>query len=140
MGKFYDIFVRHAFGSFRDVLKEVSYNPLMAKYLSFLGNRAKSGAGFPDENYAGEVMQLFSIGEVMLNPDGTRQKDPWRQDIPTYGNEAIVNFAQAWTGFDLQAYRTNIENGSGGTNFIDPMRIGQNGATFFRSQILMATT
>jgi len=127
---FYDIFVRHAFGNYRDVLKEVSYSPIMGDYLTYLGNKAfggyAGGSGFPDENYSREVMQLFSIGLYKLNLDGTREKDPWGEDVPTYGNEAIVNFARVWTGFNLQSTRTNIEQDFGrfaSQNYIDPMQI-----------------
>ena len=59
---FYDIFVRNAFGSIFDVLREVSYSPLMGSYLSYRGNEAVAvGRSFPDENFAREVMQLFTI-------------------------------------------------------------------------------
>ena len=65
---YYDVYVRNAFGNYRDVLKEVSYTSLMAHWLSFLDNasiqHAIDGGDeiYPDENYAREVMQLFSIG------------------------------------------------------------------------------
>jgi uncharacterized protein (DUF1800 family) len=64
-------FVRHAFGSYRDVLREVSYSPMMASYLTSLKNKAIAFGSYPDENYAREVMQLFSVGLHRLNPDGT---------------------------------------------------------------------
>ena len=68
---YYDIFVRHAFGNYRDVMREVSYSPMMGDYLSFSGNKAKSFDGsYPDENFAREIMQLFSIGLYKLNSDG----------------------------------------------------------------------
>ena len=79
---YYDVFVRHAFGSYRNVLKEVSYQDLMAEWLSFISNRSiqsqvdeGSELHFPDENYACEIMQLFSIGVVQLNMDGTPKLD-----------------------------------------------------------------
>lgn len=69
---YYDIFVRHAFGNIRDILKEVTFNPMMAKYLTYDENKAFGFAGtFPDENYAREIMQLFSVGLWKLNEDGT---------------------------------------------------------------------
>ena len=67
----YGQFVRHAFGSYRDVMREVSYSPMMADYLTFLRNKGVAFGSYPDENYAREVMQLFSIGLHRLNPDGT---------------------------------------------------------------------
>ena len=56
---YYDIFVRHAFGNFRDVLREVSWSPMMATYLTFLQNKNQDYSGsYPDENFAREIMQL----------------------------------------------------------------------------------
>ena len=60
---FHDIFVHHAFGNYRDILREISTSPVMASFLTFLGNKAFSwDRKFPDENYAREIMQLFTIG------------------------------------------------------------------------------
>lgn len=78
---FYDIFTRHAFGSYRDVMKEFSFNKLMAQWLSFLSNKslqyniAAGEVQYPDENFAREIMQLFSIGLYQLNTDGTKVLD-----------------------------------------------------------------
>ncbi len=100
MSDFYDIFVRHAFGSYRDVLREVSFHPVMGRYLSHVGNqKARPEINqYPDENFAREVMQLFSIGLWELNLDGTRRLDAFGQPIPTYGNAAITEFARVFTG------------------------------------------
>ena len=96
---YYDIFVRNAFGNFRDVLREVTYNPIMGDYLTFKRNRAFDASNnYPDENFAREIMQLFTIGLWKLNPDGTRIKDTDGNDIPTYSNEHIMNFARVFTG------------------------------------------
>ncbi|MFM1749303.1 MAG: hypothetical protein RLZZ188_2969, partial [Verrucomicrobiota bacterium] len=87
---FYDIFVHHAFGNFRDVLEQVTLHPTMGIYLSSLRSAkatfdARGNAtSLPDENYAREVMQLFTIGLNELNPDGTLRLDPSGQPIPTY--------------------------------------------------------
>jgi hypothetical protein len=64
---------------------------------------------YPDETYAREIMQLFSIGFWKLDSDGTPQKDAQGADIPTYSNEAVTNFARVSTGFDQQQERSNIE-------------------------------
>ncbi|CAE7642792.1 bPT2, partial [Symbiodinium pilosum] len=85
---FYDIFVRHAFGNFADILREVTYSPVMGDYLTYKRNRAfDSDGAYPDENYAREIMQLFTIGLWQLNPDGTRMLDSDGNQIPTYSNE-----------------------------------------------------
>ena len=100
MMDYYDIFVRHAFGNYFDVLREVTFHPVMGRYLSHIGNqKARPEINqYPDENYAREVMQLFSIGLWELNADGTRQLDGLGQPIPTYGNKEITEFARVLTG------------------------------------------
>jgi hypothetical protein len=129
---YYDIFVRNAFGNYRDVLKEVAYSPMMAEMLSFLESkssafvlRSTGDKAYPDENFAREVMQLFTIGVQQLNNDGTLKLDPSSGlPIPTYQNDDIQTFARAWTGFYQQERRGNIElGGDWEPNRIDPMRI-----------------
>ena len=124
---YYDIFVHNAFGNYGDILREVSYSPLMADYLSYRGNRALAVSGnYPDENYAREIMQLFSIGLWKLRPDGSQILDKRGNPIDSYTNEDIVDFARLWTGFDRQQPRGNMEKGSGtrgSPNLIDPMQI-----------------
>jgi uncharacterized protein (DUF1800 family) len=116
---FYDIFVRNAFGSYRNVLKEVSYSPLMAEMLSYLNSQStafmwqrRKRLEYADENYAREVMQLFSIGLYMLNNDGTHVLDQDGNPISTYSNDDITEYARLWTGFQGQSKRGNIEEHS----------------------------
>ena len=71
---------RNAFGNYRDLLYEISLNPAMGNYLDIAGNTKAN----PNENYAREILQLFSIGTVRLNQDGTPQLDDTGQPIPTY--------------------------------------------------------
>ncbi len=100
MAHYYDTLLTHALGNYRDLLLAVSLHPCMGLYLSHLGN-AKSDPvlhTFPDENYAREVMQLFSIGLWMLNPDGARQLDGLGQSVSTYTNANITEFARVFTG------------------------------------------
>lgn len=129
---YHDIFNRNAFGNYRNVLKEVSYSPMMAEMLSFLDSkstayvlRTNGVKANPDENYAREVMQLFSIGISHLNMNGTLKLDPVDgSPIPTYKNKHIQSFARGWTGFQRQESRSNVENGyDWEPNRIDPMRI-----------------
>lgn len=103
MLNFYDVLVRGAFGNARDLLKNVALHPCMGAYLSHLKNRkADPELGtFPDENFAREIMQLFSIGLWELNADGTPKLDNLGQIIPTYDNVAITNFARVFTGFSF---------------------------------------
>ncbi len=101
MAHFYDMLLKNSFGNWRDLLRDVSLHPAMGFYLSHLQNRKANEAKnrYPDENYAREIMQLFSIGLFELNPDGTRMLDEDGYDIPTYDNEDITNFARVFTGF-----------------------------------------
>lgn len=101
LASYYDIFVENAFGNYYDILRQVTFHPCMGRYLSHLGNQppAPEINRFPDENYAREVMQLFTIGLWELNPDGARRLDNGGQPIPTYGNEEITHLARVMTGF-----------------------------------------
>ncbi len=100
VANFYDIFEDNAFGNYRDILYKVTLHPVMGFYLSHLMNQKPNVAAniFPDENYAREIMQLFSIGLWQLNTDGTHKKDGSGNDIPTYDNTTITNFARVFTG------------------------------------------
>jgi uncharacterized protein (DUF1800 family) len=101
-GRFYlDILNRGAFGNYRQLLEEVSLSTSMGLYLSHIGNEKEDLATgrLPDENYAREIMQLFTIGLWQLNPDGTRRLDTQGQPIPSYGQNDIRGLAKVFTGF-----------------------------------------
>uniref|UniRef100_A0A7S1F7N6 PA14 domain-containing protein n=1 Tax=Noctiluca scintillans TaxID=2966 RepID=A0A7S1F7N6_NOCSC len=116
---FYDIFVRNAFLNFGDILKEVALNPLMGKYLTHTGSSSYEFNGFfPNENFAREIMQLFTIGVRKLRPDGSSVRVDG-EDVPAYRTEHILNFARVFTGFANQATRNNVEYYR--DNLIDPM-------------------
>lgn len=101
MADYYDIFVRQAFGNYEDILMEVTLHPVMGRYLSHVGNQKADPSinRYPDENYAREVMQLFTVGLWELNPDGSRQHTPQGASIPTYSNAEITQMARVMTGF-----------------------------------------
>lgn len=100
MANYYDLMLKHAFGNYRDLLDDVALHPVMGIYLSHLGNqKAVPGSNvFPDENFAREIMQLFTIGLWQLNPDGTRRAGPDGQPLPTYDNHDITELARVFTG------------------------------------------
>lgn len=100
MGSYYDVLLEHAFGNYRDLLNAVTYRPSMGVYLTYMNNPKSNPAinQFPDENYARELMQLFTIGTVMLNNDGTVIKDENGVPVPTYDNEDIIEFSKIFTG------------------------------------------
>jgi uncharacterized protein (DUF1800 family) len=104
VASYYDLLLTHAFGSYEELLLAVTLHPAMGSYLSHLNNdRSNLAIGrFPDENYAREAMQLFSIGLFELLPDGTQVLDSDGEPIPTYDNEDITEFAKVYTGLGLQ--------------------------------------
>ena len=111
---YYDTLLVNGLGNFRDLLKSVTYHACMGIYLDYLGNeksesnriKVDEGARRPDENYAREVMQLFTIGLHQLNPDGTPQlKDG--QLIPTYDNDDVREMARVFTGMHYAGHETN---------------------------------
>jgi uncharacterized protein (DUF1800 family) len=101
---YWDILNKYAFGNFRALLEEVTLNPIMGQFLSLRGSQKEDSrtGRRPDENYAREVMQLFTIGLVELNNDGTAKKDASGNPIPTYSNEDVTNIARALSGWDWQ--------------------------------------
>ncbi len=105
LASYYDVLVANAFGNYRTLLEQVTLHPVMGVYLSSLrnGKGAIDPNGVPiasaDENYAREVMQLFSIGLNELNPDGTLKLDASGLPIPTYNQDTIVETAKVFTGW-----------------------------------------
>ncbi|MBI3475006.1 MAG: DUF1800 domain-containing protein [Acidobacteria bacterium] len=87
-----------SFGNFSTLLKDVTLSPAMGNYLDMANNDGCNGCS-PNENYAREVMQLFTIGLVQLNPDGTPQTDGSGNPIPTYSQDTIEGFAHTFTGW-----------------------------------------
>jgi hypothetical protein len=110
---------RNAFGNFRQLLQEVTLNPGMGLYLDMLGNSRSN----PNENYAREILQLFSVGLDKLNIDGTPQLDGQGNRIPTYDQTTITNFARVFTGWRLAAPKVTVINGVSNNvlNYQDPM-------------------
>ena len=101
LAKYYDLLAINAFGNFRDVLEDATLNTMMGFYLSMFKNaKADPIAGTrPDENYAREILQLFSIGLHQLNMNGTEILDG-SNPIPTYDQNVIENFARIFTGWN----------------------------------------
>ncbi len=101
LADYYDVLARNAFGNYRDLMEEVTLHPAMGVYLSMLGNEKPNPALNirPDENYARELMQLFSIGLVELNLDGSEKLDNQGLPVPTYDQAIIEGFAHVYTGW-----------------------------------------
>ena len=101
MAAYWDLLNQHAFGNYRQLLEAITLNPAMGAYLNTRGNKKADGSGrVPDENYAREVMQLFSIGLYDLNADGTLRGGAPRE---TYGPSDVSNLARIFTGYDLNS-------------------------------------
>ncbi|MFT7682402.1 MAG: hypothetical protein ACI935_001876 [Moritella dasanensis] len=102
---YYDLLVKHSFGNYRDLLQDVTLSPAMGVYLSMQGNRKENlnKNTFPDENYAREVMQLFSIGLYQLDISGQAMLDKQGNKIPSYQQGDVENLARVFTGWDLVA-------------------------------------
>jgi uncharacterized protein (DUF1800 family) len=106
MANYYDVLGADSFGNFRQLLEDVTLNPMMGQFLSMLGNDKGDATRDPDENYAREVMQLFTIGLYQLNPDGTQKLDSLGHPIPTFSNLDVMGLAKVFTGFSWNASGT----------------------------------
>src|SRR5262249_45788804 len=105
MRSYQELLYRSAFGNFRQLLYDVTVHPTMGRFLDMLNNRCqtltppnvnicRNGlSSEPNENYAREVLQLFSIGTFLLNQDGSRQLDSSGNPIPTYDQKTVTEFA-----------------------------------------------
>lgn len=121
---YYDVLVKNAFANFETLLQEVSYHPSMGKYLSYLGNaKADPAKGSrPDENYAREVMQLFTIGLYQLNLDGSKKLDASGNLLPTYTQKDVEEMAKVFTGLtDQNDFFFAGEGGSSHLSRTEPM-------------------
>jgi uncharacterized protein (DUF1800 family) len=94
-----NMFQNDAFGNFSTLLTDVTLSPVMGNYLDMVNNDKPGNGVDPNENYAREVMQLFSIGLEQLNQDGTQQLDGSGIPIPTYDQDTIEGFAHTFTGW-----------------------------------------
>ena len=103
--QYWDLLVKNAFGNFRQLLEDVTLSPAMGYYLNTKGNLKENAATgrLPDENYAREVMQLFTIGLHQLNLDGTEKLDSNGKKIETYTQNDVSNLARVFTGYDFDA-------------------------------------
>jgi uncharacterized protein (DUF1800 family) len=101
IGAYWDVLTASVYGNFRTLLERITLNAGMGFFLNTKGNLKEDASGRqPDENYAREVMQLFTIGLLELNQDGTPRLDANNQPIETYGQSDITNLARVFTGYD----------------------------------------
>lgn len=124
IANYQDILATHAFGNYRDLLEAVTLNPMMGEYLSMVRNeKADAERNIrPDENYARELMQLFSIGLVELNLDGSIKLDADNQPIPTYDQTTVKELARVFTGWNMSTAIQWWDWKDAGASEISPMK------------------
>jgi uncharacterized protein (DUF1800 family) len=127
LSDYYDMLLNNSFGNARTLIQDVSLHPAMGRYLDMLRNERpdKATGRIPNENYAREILQLFSVGLYRMHPDGSLMLDSTGQPIPTYGQEEIIGFAHAFTGWNYhQADVGGLKptNWSPSSNWLLPMR------------------
>jgi uncharacterized protein (DUF1800 family) len=120
MVEYHKILSTNAFGNFRNLMKQMTLNPTMGDYLDM----ARSTKTNPNENYAREIKQLFTVGLFLLNQNGTLKLDGSNNPIPTYDQNVVNNLTKVLTGWQFCNTAGTCPNIALGTvNFIDPMII-----------------
>ncbi len=125
MLQYQKILDQHSLGNYRKLMQDMTLNPAMGRYLDMLGSTRNN----PNENYARELMQLFTTGLFMLNQDGTVQTDGQGNPLPTYTQDTVNNFTEIFTGWQLcQQPAPTCPNPTGNSaipNYTDPMLLVQ---------------
>jgi uncharacterized protein (DUF1800 family) len=124
IASYYDVLLNNAFGNYRTLLEQVSLHPMMGIYLSAMRNQKEDPARgrVPDENYAREIMQLFSIGLYQLNNDGTIKRDANGKPIETYTHADIQGLAKVFTGWSWAGPDKSDNRFFGSNNPVAPDR------------------
>ena len=137
LASYYDMLSEHALGSYRALLEAVTLHPMMGEYLSMVRNEKPNEAKNirPDENYAREVMQLFTIGLVVLNEDGSVRGGG--NGTPTYDQEVIEGFAHVFTGWN---YANSPSWNGSHRDYINPMEPNEDYHDTGAKNLLSGTT
>ncbi len=122
MIEYHKVLSRNAFGNYRTLMQEMTLNPAMGNYLDMV----RSTRNNPNENYAREILQLFSVGLFMLNQDGTVQRDASNETIPTYDQATVNSFTKVLTGWTFCEVTASCPNRTAGApNYKDPLLLNQ---------------
>jgi uncharacterized protein (DUF1800 family) len=134
-----------AFSDYKSLLRSVTLSPTMGLYLDMVNNvKANSYTGsVPNENFAREVLQLFTIGTELLNQDASVQRGADGRPLPAYTHDTVVNFARAFTGWTYAPLPGALPSISNPPNFGAPMQPSETrhdtgGKTLLRNTILIA--
>ena len=124
---YFDILTKNALGNYRDLLLDISHSSSMGLYLTYSGSRKEYIQGttaiYPDENYAREVMQLFTIGLKELNLDGTAKLDASGNPIPTYNQTDVNQLARVFTGWDTNSNEKFARSTFSAGDFTHPLEL-----------------
>ncbi len=123
MAAYQNMLLADAFGNFRDLINDVTLSPVMGNYLDMANNDQPNAARGtePNENYARELMQLFTIGLYELNADGTQQLDSQGKPIPTYDQTVVQGYAHLFTGWTHAPRPAATSNWTNPINYESPM-------------------
>jgi uncharacterized protein (DUF1800 family) len=126
MAAYMDMLNRNAFGNYRQLLEDVALHPAMGYYLNMMESEKENPdkGTHPNENFAREVLQLFSIGLAQLNPDGSIKKDADGKTLPTYDETVVKGFAKAFSGWSFGGRDTAKTDAfhHGDENWVVPMQ------------------
>jgi uncharacterized protein (DUF1800 family) len=145
MAPYMRLLSQDAFGSYRTIMADVTLSPAMGRYLDMVNNDKPDATlnTHANENYARELMQLFTLGLYLLNNDGTLQTDPSGNPIPTYDQNAVQAFARAYTGWTYPTQPGNTLQKHNPAYWLGPMEAFENNhdtqsKTLLRGTILPA--
>lgn len=120
MVEYHKVLANNAFGNYRTLMEQMTLNPTMGQYLDMMSSTRNN----PNENFAREIMQLFTIGLFMLNQDGTYQLDETGSPIPTYDQNVVNDLTKVLTGWRDCRVPASCPNIAVNTvNYIDPMML-----------------
>ncbi|WP_161539372.1 DUF1800 domain-containing protein [Hyphobacterium indicum] len=117
LANYQQMLLENAFGNYRDILEHVARSPVMGEYLDMVNSRAEA----PNENFPRELLQLFSLGEVRLNRDGTPQVDGTGRIIPAYTEQDVLELSRVLTGWVYPSDGNFIPSFNNLPNFTGPM-------------------
>jgi uncharacterized protein (DUF1800 family) len=124
LSSYYDMLLENSFGNARDLLESVTRHPAMGRYLDMLRNDKPSltAGRIPNENYAREILQLFSLGLYRYHPDGSVILNSKGLPIPVYDQDSIIGYAHVFTGWDYYYTGSYTTGFSASSNWTQPMR------------------